>query len=161
MKDEIKSKVRAQNQNEPSDWNKILEKYGDANLKQIQMDKFIARIKCNENFIENFPQLVILAILIQIIRSPTTQINVLKTILDPNALLYLTTILSLSTVIRAAIAREKAQNQGCLPFKGLILFGLYVRHKHHRQIHRGFPVFHPVIGIIARFMALEVRSNTC
>ena len=95
--------------------------------KIMEITKILNGMKRNENSLENFPQLVIVCAIIGIASSPTTPITAVVQIVDPKSpILYMTAILSLSTIIRSSVGQVKASKNGFLPFKGVLLYVLYM-----------------------------------
>ena len=92
-----------------------------------KINKLIARMKRNENTLENFPQLIIIVIIIGLALSPTATVTGLKGTIDPKDwILYTTASLSLLTIVRASVTQLKASLDGYLSFTGQLLYGGFI-----------------------------------
>ena len=133
------------------------------NTLDTQIDKInnlMTRIKRNENALENFPQLIVICIIIGITSSATTPITTLKTIFDPkNPMLYVTGCLSVITVIRASAGQLKASLNGFLPFKGQLLYMLFILISVASRLAATFLYFAPSLGLIPILSHWEFGSK--
>ena len=92
-----------------------------------KIDKLITRMKRNENTLENFPQLIIIVIIIGLALSPTATVTVLKGTIDPKDwILYTTASASALTIVRASVTQLKASLDGFLSFVGQLLYGAFI-----------------------------------
>ena len=119
------------------------------NAKISAINHLMARMKRNENALENFPQLIIISIIIGITLSPTTPITALKTIIDPhNPILYITAFVSFITIIRASLGQVKASLKGFLPFKGLLLYCGFIMISVGSRLLATFLYMGPTLGLL-------------
>ena len=137
--------------------NHLMKNSGHFDDKIGKITKLIARMKRNENTLENFPQLIIIVIIIGLSVSPTAAVTALKGTIDPkDGILYFTASLSILTIVRASVMQLKASLDGFLSFVGQLLFD-----QHYFKTLGDIPVLFPKFGFAAYFMALEVRLHLC
>lgn len=129
---------------------KNLNATNEISLKIRDVNKILARMKRNENMLENWPQLTTIIIIIAIYSTPTLTVESLKnTIIDPeNVAIYLTALLSSFTIIRTSINDIKAEFNGQLSFKAALIYGTFTFINLASRTLATFLFFTPSLGLI-------------
>lgn len=130
-----------------------------------KINKLITRMKRNENTLENFPQLIIIMIIIGIALSPTTTVTAMKGTIDPNDwILYVTASISIITIVRASVCQLKASLDGFLSFVGQASYGTFIFISVIARLSATFLYFSPSLGLLPilwhwKFGSILAESN--